>query len=602
MDHTLLPAREEINQEYCWKLEDIFDTDEVWRKEYQELQKGLELLRGFQGTAVRGPERLFTVLETLGNIEQRFERVYVYANQKYHQDTGNQKYQEMSGKAAALSVALSDAAAFLEPEILTLEDTRLEEWLEEYEPLRFYRRYLGEIMRRKPHVLSRELEGGLAKAKELGNSPQQIFMAFNNADIDFGTIQNEAGEETALTNGRYTSFMESENREVRRAAFQRLYQVYGKHKNMLAATFEANLKQARFFSSMRQYPSPLEEALDGGNIPAAVYTELIRAVHEKLPAMYRYVRLRKRLLGTEELHMYDVYTPLVKGAEKKYSFEDAKTLVKEGLAVLGGDYGKILEEGFQNRWSDVYEKRGKRSGAYSWGAYGTHPYVLLNFSGNLNSVFTLAHEMGHAIHSYYSDHAQPYIYAGYRIFVAEVASTVNEFLLISDLIRKADSRREKAYLVNYLLEQFRGTLYRQTMFAEFEKMAHERLAEEGSLSAGTLCSMYGELNRQYFGPDMVQDPEIDLEWARIPHFYTPFYVYQYATGFSAAIAIGRKILKGEKDSVEHYKEFLRGGCSMDPIDLLKLCGMDMTEKKTVEEALEVFESCVRKLEELTDVL
>lgn len=602
MDHTLLPAREEINQEYCWKLEDIFDTDEVWRKEYQELQKGLELLRGFQGTAVRGPERLFTVLETLGNIEQRFERVYVYANQKYHQDTGNQKYQEMSGKAAALSVALSDAAAFLEPEILTLEDTRLEEWLEEYEPLRFYRRYLGEIMRRKPHVLSRELESVLAKAKELGNSPQQIFMAFNNADIDFGTIQNEAGEETALTNGRYTSFMESENREVRRAAFQRLYQVYGKHKNMLAATFEANLKQARFFSSMRQYPSPLEEALDGGNIPAAVYTELIRAVHEKLPAMYRYVRLRKRLLGTEELHMYDIYTPLVKGAEKKYSFEDAKTLVKEGLAVLGEDYGKILEEGFQNRWIDVYENRGKRSGAYSWGAYGTHPYVLLNFSGNLNSVFTLAHEMGHAIHSYYSDHAQPYIYAGYRIFVAEVASTVNEFLLISDLIRKADSRREKAYLVNYLLEQFRGTLYRQTMFAEFEKMAHERLAEEGSLSAGTLCSMYGELNRQYFGPDMVQDPEIDLEWARIPHFYTPFYVYQYATGFSAAIAIGRKILKGEKDSVEHYKEFLRGGCSMDPIDLLKLCGVDMTEKKTVEEALEVFESCVRELEELTDVL
>lgn len=602
MDYTLLPAREEINQEYCWKLEDIFDTDEAWRKEYQELQKGLELLRGFQGMAVRGPERLFTVLETLGNIEQRFERVYVYANQKYHQDTGNQKYQEMSGKAAALSVALSDAAAFLEPEILTLEATRLEEWLEEYEPLRFYRRYLGEIMRRKPHVLSRELEGVLAKAKELGNSPQQIFMAFNNADIDFGTIQNEAGEETALTNGRYTSFMESENREVRRAAFQRLYQVYGKHKNMLAATFEANLKQARFFSSMRQYPSPLEEALDGGNIPAAVYTELIRAVHEKLPAMYRYVRLRKRLLGTEELHMYDVYTPLVKGAEKKYSFEDAKTLVKEGLAVLGEDYGKILEEGFQNRWIDVYENRGKRSGAYSWGAYGTHPYVLLNFSGNLNSVFTLAHEMGHAIHSYYSDHAQPYIYAGYRIFVAEVASTVNEFLLISDLIRKADSRREKAYLVNYLLEQFRGTLYRQTMFAEFEKMAHERLAEEGSLSAGTLCSMYGELNRQYFGPDMVQDPEIDLEWARIPHFYTPFYVYQYATGFSAAIAIGRKILKGEKDSVEHYKEFLRGGCSMDPIDLLKLCGVDMTEKKTVEEALEVFESCVRELEELTDVL
>ena len=598
MDCKTLPAREEIDQEYCWKLEDIFDTDEDWMKEYRDLEKELESFQKLKGTAAEGPGQLFSVLEKAGDTQRRFESVYVYAHQKYHQDTGNQKYQEMSGKASALSARLSAALAFLEPEILELDSSVLEKWMDEYEPLRLYRRYLGEILRRKPHVLSGEMEQLLARAQEMGNSPQQIFMAFNNADIEFGTIPDENGQPAVLTNGRYTAFMESENRQVRRAAFQRLYEVYGKHKNMLAATFEANLKQAEFFAKTRHYSSTLAEALDGGNIPEAVYTELIRAVHEKLPAMYQYVALRKKLLGVDELHMYDVYAPLVKGMDQRYSFEEAKKMVREGLAVLGEDYGRILEEGFRNRWIDVYENQGKRSGAYSWGAYGTHPYVLLNYSGTLNSVFTLAHEMGHAIHSYYSDHAQPYIYAGYRIFVAEVASTVNEFLLISHLTGQAETREEKAFLINYLLEQFRGTLYRQTMFAEFEKMAHERLTEEGSLPAETLCGMYAKLNQTYFGPDMAADPEIALEWSRIPHFYTPFYVYQYATGFSAAIAIGRKILKGEKNSAENYKKFLQGGSSMDPIDLLKLCGVDMTDRKTVEDALEVFESCVQELREL----
>lgn len=598
MDCKTLPAREEIDQEYCWKLEDIFDTDEDWMKEYRDLEKELESFQKLKGTAAEGPGQLFSVLEKAGDTQRRFESVYVYAHQKYHQDTGNQKYQEMSGKASALSARLSAALAFLEPEILELDSSVLEKWMDEYEPLRLYRRYLGEILRRKPHVLSGEMEQLLARAQEMGNSPQQIFMAFNNADIEFGTIPDENGQPAVLTNGRYTAFMESENRQVRRAAFQRLYEVYGKHKNMLAATFEANLKQAEFFAKTRHYSSTLAEALDGGNIPEAVYTELIRAVHEKLPAMYQYVALRKKLLGVDELHMYDVYAPLVKGMDQRYSFEEAKKMVREGLAVLGEDYGRILEEGFRNRWIDVYENQGKRSGAYSWGAYGTHPYVLLNYSGTLNSVFTLAHEMGHAIHSYYSDHAQPYIYAGYRIFVAEVASTVNEFLLISHLTGQAETREEKAFLINYLLEQFRGTLYRQTMFAEFEKMAHERLAEEGSLPAETLCGMYAKLNQTYFGPDMAADPEIALEWSRIPHFYTLFYVYQYATGFSAAIAIGRKILKGEKNSAENYKKFLQGGSSMDPIDLLKLCGVDMTDRKTVEDALEVFEGCVQELREL----
>ena len=325
---------------------------------------------------------------------------------------------------------------------------------------------------------------------------------------------------------------------------------------------------------------------------------MIEAVHENLPAMYRYVALRKKILGVEELHMYDVYVPMVEGVEKKISYEEARETVREGLSVLGEDYLKLLDEGFSDGWIDVYENQGKRSGAYSWGAYGTHPYVLLNYSGNLNSVFTLAHEMGHAIHSYYSDHNQPYIYAGYRIFVAEVASTCNEALLIHYLIEHARDQKEKVYLINYFLDQFKGTVYRQTMFAEFEKKAHELMEQEGSVPAQTYCDIYYELNQKYFGPDMVSDPEIALEWARIPHFYTPFYVYQYATGFSAAIAISQKILKGEPGIIEKYKKFLSGGSSEDPIDLLKICGVDMEKRETVDEALAVFASYVEELENI----
>ena len=472
------------------------------------------------------------------------------------------------------------------------------QWLSEYEPLKLYDRYLEEKMRQKPHILSAELEGVLAKAGELGSGPQDIFMAFNNADIRFGTIRDEQGEEAVLTHGRYITFMESRDRRVRKEAFQKLYQTYGDHLNMLAAAFAANLKQARFFSSLRHYPSTLEAALDGGNIPVSVYHRLIEAVHENLPAMYEYVALRKELLNVDELHMYDIYVPLVERPEKEISFSEACETVRAALGVLGDDYTALLEEGFKNGWIDVYENQGKRSGAYSWGAFGTHPYVLLNYSGNLNSVFTLAHEMGHAIHSYYSDQTQPYVYAGYRIFVAEVASTCNEALLIHYLLEQASRPEERAYLMNYFLDQFKGTLFRQTMFAEFELKAHEMLAEEGSVSARGLCDMYYGLNQKYFGPDMVSDSEIAWEWARIPHFYTPFYVYQYATGFSAAIAISSKILKGEPGIVEKYKKFLSGGCSMDPIDLLKICGVDMTGKEPVEEALHVFAEYVNELKEV----
>lgn len=597
MGHVL-PKREEMDPAFCWKMEDLYANEEDWAAEAKLVEEKTTELQNMQGKLKNGAEALLQVLKFNDEIGKLFERVYVYANQRYHQDTGNQTYQGMTAKAAALMTKYSDAAAFIEPEILELDEAELRSWMDTSEELAVYCRYLEEQLRTKEHILSAEMESVLAKASDMGQSPQEIFMAFNNADLTFGTILNEKGEEVPLTHGRYISFMESQKREVRKAAFETMYAAYESHKNMLAATFNANLKKSAFFAGMRKYPSAIEASLDGGNIPVAVYENLIGAVHNSMESMYRYVRLRKKILGVDELHMYDVYVPMVEGSDREISFEEAKNLVKEGLSVMGEEYISILTEGYENGWIDVYENQGKRSGAYSWGAYGTHPYVLLNYSGNLNSVFTLAHEMGHAIHSYHSDRTQPYIYAGYRIFVAEVASTCNEALLIHYMMEHAASKQEKAYLINYFLDQFKGTLFRQTMFAEFEKIMHERFAEEGSIPAQAICDLYYELNQKYFGPDMEVDPQIAMEWSRIPHFYTPFYVYQYATGFSAAIAISSKILAGEKVILENYKKFLSGGSSMDPIDLLKLCGVDMTTGEAVSEALRVFEEYVQKLEEL----
>ncbi|MDO4490169.1 MAG: oligoendopeptidase F [Lachnospiraceae bacterium] len=593
-----LPKREEMDPAFFWRMEDLYPSDQDWEEEYLVLENRISDLAQLKGTLKKGGKELLNVLQKKDEVNKLFERVYVYANQRYHQDTGNQVYQAMTGRSMALMTRLSDATAYLEPEILELEPELLVGWMKEEPELQIYRRFLEEQLRTREHILSAEMESVLAKAGEMGSSPQEIFTSFNNADLTFGTVKNDAGKEIMLTHGRYISFMESRNREVRKEAFETLYKAYEDHKNTLAACFNANLKQAAFFAGMRKYPSALEASLDEGNIPVSVYDNLIRAVHESMDSMYSYVQLRKKLLGVDTLHMYDVYAPMVEYTDKEISFEEAKKLVKEGLSVLGEEYGSILQEGFDNGWIDVYENQGKRSGAYSWGAYGTHPYVLLNYSGNLNAVFTLAHEMGHAIHSYYSDRTQPYVYAGYRIFVAEVASTCNEALLIHYLMEKADSKEEKAYLINYFLDQFKGTLFRQTMFAEFEKLMHQRFADEGSIPAQSICDLYYELNQQYFGPDMEVDSQIAMEWSRIPHFYTPFYVYQYATGFSAAIAISSKILAGEEGIVEKFRQFLSGGSSMDPIDLLKLCGVDMTTGDAVTEALRVFREYVSKLEKL----
>lgn len=590
------PRREEADEKSCWRLEDLYASDADWEEDLLKIRRQLESFAEYQGKLGQSSQTLLDALQAQDAISLRMERLYVYASQKSHQDMGNACWQDMADRAQLQMAQTGERLSFVEPELLEISEEAWERYLNEEPGLALYKRYMQEKQRKKAHILAREMEETLAKAAEMGQSPQNIFMMFNNADIQFGSIRDEDGVEQELTQGRYVQFLESRDRRVRQEAFEKLYASYDAFRNTLAATFSANIKQELFFSRMRGYGSAREAALDQANIPLSVYDQLIEAVHSHLPAMYRYVRLRREALGVEKLHMYDLYVPLVEKSGREYTFDQAKELVKEGLAPLGEDYIGLLEEGFSGGWIDVYENQGKRSGAYSWGAYGTHPYVLLNYNGTLNHVFTLAHEMGHALHSYHSDKNQPYIYAGYKIFVAEVASTCNEALLIHHLLAKAVDKDEKAYLVNYFLDQFKGTVFRQTMFAEFERTVHEMAQKGEALTVENLCRIYYGLNEKYYGPHMEIDKAIEMEWARIPHFYNPFYVYQYATGFSAAIAISGKILAGEPGIVEKYKQFLSGGSSMDCIDLLKICGVDMTSKEPVENALQVFEEYLEKME------
>lgn len=597
-DKNKVPTRAQINEKDKWRIEDLYASDDLWEADFQKVQKLSKELAGYQGTMKESADSLYQVMKKQDELGELLERVYVYASQKNHEDMGNAVYQQLSGRAQMLMTQIEDAVSFIEPELLAIDPERIEMYMDEKPELAQYRRFIEEKFRAKEHILSEEMEAVLAKAGEMGRAPQTIYQMFNNADIDLGSVTGEDGSEVQLSHARFIQFMENKNRELRKEAFETYYRAYEKNKNTLAAVFQANVQQELFFAKMRKYPSARAAALDASHIPESVYDRLIEAVHANLPAMYKYVSLRRKALGVDELHMYDVYVPLVEQTDKKYSFEEAKEIVHKGLAPLGREYLDILEEGFSRGWIDIYENMGKRSGAYSWGAYGTHPYVLLNYNGSLDHVFTLAHEMGHAIHSYHSDHALPYTYAGYHIFVAEVASTCNEALLIHYLLEQATDEKEKAYLVNHFLDQFKGTIFRQTMFAEFEKITHEKVQNGETLTAESLCEIYHGLNKLYFGDEMVSDPQISLEWSRIPHFYTPFYVYQYATGFSAAIAISSKILAGEEGIIEKYRKFLSDGSSMDCIDLLKLCDVDMESPQPVEEALKVFGEYVEQLEQL----
>lgn len=593
-----VPRREECDPKYQWHIEDLYASDDLWQKDYELLEKSIPELASYEG---RLGESVHTFLEYMNKkqeIMKRFEAVYVYANQKYHEDTGNAVYQKLTAQAQMLSLKMSSATVFEEPELLAVGKETVDSWFEETEEMELYRRFFYELFRQQEHVLSKEMEAVLADVSDMSENISNIFSMFNNADVKFPSIKGKDGEEIPVSHGRYSLLMESRDRDVRKEAFSSIYSQYGQYRNTLAATYSANLKSSAFFAKMRRYDSALAMALDGGEIPVSVYTQLIDTVHENLPLMYRYVALRKKALGVDELHMYDLYAPMVDEVSMKIPFEEAKEIVKKGLEPLGEEYIQVLSEGMDGGWIDVYENQGKRSGAYSWGAYGCHPFVLMNYQDNLNNVFTLAHEMGHSMHSYYSDKNQLYLYAGYRIFVAEVASTCNEALLMEYLLRHTEDKKEKAYLINYFLEQFKGTLYRQTMFAEFEKITHEMAGRGEPLTAEILNDIYYKLNEQYFGDGIVIDKEIALEWSRIPHFYTPFYVYQYATGYSAAIAISRKILSGDAAAREGYMKFLSGGSSMNPIDLLKLCGVDMTTPEPVQSALRLFGELLDEMEEL----
>lgn len=603
MTDRKLNTREEADARYKWAIEDLYKDDEDWKRDYELLKSRIPELTKFRGRLGESAEVLLSMQKLSDELNQLLEKVYVYANQRLHENTDNSTYQNLASQAQGLLVELSESLSFVEPELMELPDGIIETFLDENEELLVYRQYFENIIRQKKHVLPTEQEQLLAAMGEVAESPKDIFSMFNNADIRFPEITGEDGHPVQVTNGRYMSLMQSRNRQVRKDAFEAMYGVYGDWRNTLAAMYRANVKQEAFLAKAHKYTSDLEAALDGSHIPVKVYEQLIEAVHESMPLMYRYMKLRKKLLGVEELHMYDLYVPVIEQDHSEIPFEQAKKTVLEGLAPMGEEYLHLLREGFDHGWIDVYENQGKRTGAYSWGAYGTHPYVLLNYQGTLHDVFTLAHEMGHALHSWYSDEHQPYIYAGYRIFVAEVASTCNEALLIHYLMeqsKKAGDRKKTMYLMNYFLEQFRTTLFRQTMFAEFEKITHGLQEQGETLTADRLCEIYYDLNKLYFGEEICVDQEIAMEWARIPHFYTPFYVYQYATGFSAAIALSKQILEQGAPAVEQYKKFLKGGSSMYPLELLKMAGVDMEQKAPVQDALAVFAQYLDEMERLAD--
>lgn len=603
MTDRKLNTREEADARCKWAIEDLYKDDEDWKRDYELLKSRIPELTKFRGRLGESAEVLLSMQKLSDELNQLLEKVYVYANQRLHENTDNSTYQNLASQAQGLLVELSESLSFVEPELMELPDGIIETFLDENEELLVYRQYFENIIRQKKHVLPTEQEQLLAAMGEVAESPKDIFSMFNNADIRFPEITGEDGHPVQVTHGRYMSLMQSRNRQVRKDAFEAMYGVYGDWRNTLAAMYRANVKQEAFLAKAHKYTSDLEAALDGSHIPVKVYEQLIEAVHESMPLMYRYMKLRKKLLGVEELHMYDLYVPVIEQDHSEIPFEQAKKTVLEGLAPMGEEYLHLLREGFDHGWIDVYENQGKRTGAYSWGAYGTHPYVLLNYQGTLHDVFTLAHEMGHALHSWYSDEHQPYIYAGYRIFVAEVASTCNEALLIHYLMeqsKKAGDQKKTMYLMNYFLEQFRTTLFRQTMFAEFEKITHGLQEQGETLTADRLCEIYYDLNKLYFGEEICVDQEIAMEWARIPHFYTPFYVYQYATGFSAAIALSKQILEQGAPAVEQYKKFLKGGSSMYPLELLKMAGVDMEQKAPVQDALAVFAQYLDEMERLAD--
>ena len=590
--------RKDIDVKDTWNLESIYANNELWEEDYAALEKDAAEFAKLKGAIEADVSKIPAVLDAYYGLHRRLSKLSVYARMRFDQDTTDSTYQTMSAKIGSLGVKIGAASAFVEPEILSYSKEQLEAAEKENERTAYYGRKIEEMLRGQEHTLDAEKEELLAAAGDMAEAPDDIFSVLMNADMKYPDIVLEDGTHLPLTNSTYISYMESPDRAVREGAFKTLYGQIASLKNTFAAIYRGNLKQAKFYAQSRKYSSARAMYLADSNVPESVYDNLLSAVHEALPMMYRYVAVRKKVLGVDKLHMYDVYTPIVVAQNQTYEFEQAKQMVLEALKPMGEDYLSHAREGLENRWIDIYPNKGKKGGAYSWGCYDSQPFILLNYTKNLDSVFTLIHEMGHSIHSYYSRTAQDYAYSDYKIFVAEVASTCNECLLMHDLLEKTTDKEQRKYLLNHYLDSFKGTLFRQTMFAEFEKNAHDYCAQGKPLTAEALSQMYLELNQKYFGPDMEKDEEIAYEWMRIPHFYTPFYVYQYATGYSAAVALSAKILKEGKPAVDAYMNFLKGGESKDPIDLLKMAGVDMTTEKPVADALALFGELVTELETL----
>ncbi|OMF62384.1 oligoendopeptidase F [Paenibacillus sp. FSL R5-0490] len=594
-----LPARNEISPEDTWRLEDIFPSDDEWNKEYNEVQQLIPDAGKYQDRLGESAETLYAALQFQDHLLSRLGKLYTYAHMRYDQDTTNSFYQGMDDKIKNLYSEAASALAYIVPELLAENEEKIAGFLKEKTELQLYKHSLEEINLQRPHVLSAEQESLLAQASEVLGASSNTFGMLNNADLEFPSIKDENGEEVEITHGRFIRFLESDEQRVRHDAFKAVYETYGKFRNTFASTLSGNVKKDNFNAKIRNYDSARHAALSADNIPESVYENLVNTINDNLHLLHRYVKLRKKVLGVKELHMYDLYTPLVKEVKMEIPYNEAKELILKGLKPLGNDYINILKEGFENRWVDVHENKGKRSGAYSSGTYGTNPYILMNWQDNVNNLFTLAHEFGHSVHSYYTRKSQPYPYGNYSIFVAEVASTCNEALLNDYLLKTIDDDKKRLYLLNHYLEGFRGTVFRQTMFAEFEHLIHQKAQNNEALTADSLTKEYYELNKKYFGDeDIVIDEEIGLEWSRIPHFYYNYYVYQYATGFSAATALSKQILKEGQPAVDRYIEFLKSGSSDYPIEVLKKAGVDMTSSKPIEDACKVFEEKLNEMENL----
>ncbi len=591
--------RADIDKRYTWDLESIFPTEDAFIEAFENAKSYPETYRSYQGKISQSANDLLAFLRMDDEADIALGKLVNYVERKSDEDTRVSRYQDLSSQVMTLLVSISGAASWFSSELLTISDQTMERFYQTCPDLELYRRNLDRIFRRREHTLSPAEEALLARAGDMASQPGNVFSLLNDADLTFKDAVDAQGTAHPVTHGSYIPLMMSQDRTLRKAAFASIYESYGQFRNTFASLLGAQTKQLNFFAEARKYDSALAYCLDGNEVPTQVYTNLIDSVHKHLPTLHRYTTMRKTLLGVDKLHFYDLYVPVVDDVDMKFTYEEACEIMLAALKPLGEDYLSLVRKGISERWIDVYETPGKRSGAYSAGSYGIHPVILLNFQGTLDDVFTLVHEMGHSIHTYLSCQNQPSCYSDYVIFVAEVASTCNEALLIRYLLDHASDSRQRAYLLNHFLEQFRATLYRQCMFAEFELYINELTAQGMGLTADTLCQKYRELNAAYFGDDIVLDDEIALEWARIPHFYYQYYVYQYSTGFAAAIALSQRILSGGEDELNDYLGFLKGGSSQPPIDLLKGAGVDMTTTKPIDDALDYFATLLDEMEELT---